>query len=285
VRVTAIHLHPIKGCRRVEVDRAVASPYGLAGDREWQVVHEVVPEGQRAFLTQRLHPQLTRVRPGITDTGIVLRAERMPDLSVDRPLSADTTTAHYSGESLVGDGGDAAAAWLTEVVGARVRLVGIAPGYERDAFGLFRTHAAFGDLAPILVANDASHRFLAERAVEPFGAERWRANLWVDGDEPWAEDTWRALRIGDATVALVLPWPRCAVPQVDQDDGTRHLEPALVLKQHRWCTWVPEGVHPIAAAMLPGNGLFGMSGAIEPAGASIAVGDEVVVVETAPALL
>jgi uncharacterized protein len=285
VKVTALHLHPIKGCHRIEVDQAIVSPLGLAGDREWQVVRDPLG-GEQPFLTQRTAPQLTRVHPTLTEAGIVLRADGMPDLAVDRPAVADTTTIHYSGESLAADAGDDAAAWFGEIVGEPVRLVGVAPGYERDVFGAFRTHAAFTDAAPLLVANDASHAFLAERAVEPFGPERWRANVWVDGAEPWVEDTWRVVHVGPsrAVVTLVIPWPRCAVPQVDQEDGTRHREPAIVLKQHRWCREIPEGLTPLAT-MLPGNALFGMAGAIEPAGATIAVGDEVVVVETGRALI
>lgn len=279
MRVTSLHLHPIKGCHRVEVHRAVAGPYGLVGDREWQVV-----DAAGDFVTQREHPQLTGIHPALTDDGIVLRAAGMADLEVARPAIADTTAKHYTGEAKVGDGGDAAAAWLSDVLGEPVRLVGIAPGYERDVFGAFRTQAAFGDAAPIVVANDASHAFLAERAIEPFGPDRWRANIWVDGDRPWDEDTWRTLRVGEATITLVLPWPRCAVPQVDQDVGTRHREPALVLRAHRWCEAVPEGAPPIAAA-LPGNALFGVGGAVEPAGAVIRVGDEVSVVESGEPLI
>lgn len=279
MRITALHLHPIKGCHRVEVDRAVVSPYGLVGDREWQVI---APDG--GFLTQRQHPQLTRVRPEVTDDGLVLRAEGMDDLVVTRAAAATVAAKHYTGETVFGDAGDEAAEWMSTVVGEPVRLVGIAPGYERNT-GLFATESNLGDAAPVLIANDASHAFLLEHAIEEFATDRWRANIWIDADAPWVEDTWRQLRIGEATVSLVLPWPRCAVPQVDQDDGTRHREPALVLKAHRWCSELPPDASPIAQAVLKNQPLFGMGSAIEPAGAVISVGDEVVVVETGPALL
>ena len=281
--MTSLHLHPVKGCHRIEVDRATAGPYGLVGDREWQIV-PATPTDDLKFLTQRRHPQLTGIRPALAEGGIVLRATGMPDLFVPTPGAATTSTVHYSGESMAGDGGDEAARWLTEVIGEPVRLHGIAPGYERRFGDVFPTQSNLGDLAPILVANDASHAFLAERAVEPFGPERWRANVWVDGGEPWAEDTWRSLRIGDAQVTLALPWPRCAVPQVDQEDGTRHREPAVVLAKHRRCPPLPDS-SSLVQMMLPGNALFGMAGAIEPAGAVIRVGDAVEVVETGAPLI
>jgi uncharacterized protein YcbX len=278
VRISALHLHPVKGCHRIEVDRALVGPYGLVGDREWQLVAE---DGD--FVTQRRRTSLTRIHPALAEGGLVLRAEGRQDLEVARPAVADTPTKHYSGEALVGDAGDEAAAWCSEVVGEPVRLVGIAPGYERNT-GLFTTESNLGDAAPVTVVTDASHEFLAERAKEPFGPERWRINVFVAGGEAWAEDTWREIRLGDATAHLVLPWPRCAVPQVDQEDGTRHKEPAAVLKQHRWCAELPNGT-PLEQAILCGNALFGMAGSIEPVGATIAVGDEVSVVGTGPSLL
>lgn len=274
MRVTALHLHPIKACGRVEVERATIGPYGLAGDREWQLV-----SGDQ-FVTQRTHPQLATLRPTLTDDGIVL-----DDLAVTRPAAVDTTAPTYTGDVPAADAGDEAAEWFTRFLGQPVRLVGIAPGYERSFPMLFgEQQMAFSDGASILVVSAASHRYLAERAKEPFGIERWRPNIVVDGGEPWAEDTWRALRVGEATVTLRHPWPRCAVPQVDQETGERHHEPAVVLKAHRWCAALPDA-EPILQAVLCGNALFGVTASAEPIGAEIAVGDEVEVLTTSEALL
>lgn len=279
VEITGLHLHPIKGCHRVDVERATISPYGLAGDREWQVARP-----DRTFLTQRTHPRLTQVHPELVAGGVVLRADGMDELEVARPAIADTTTTTYSGEVPVGDAGEEAAEWFSRFLGEPVRLVGIAPGYERRFEDVFTTETALGDLAPLLVVNRASHEFLLERAKEPFGAERWRANVVVDGAEPWAEDTWRTLRVGAATVRCVMPWPRCAVPQVDQDTGARRKEPAVVLKAHRWCAELPDA-SPLEQMMLPGNALFGMAASIEPVGVEIAVGDVVEVLSTGEPLI
>jgi len=279
MRITALHVHPIKGCHRIEVPSAVVTPYGFAGDREWQLV-----AADGTFVTQRTQPRLATVHPALAEGGVLLQAEGMPELFVERPARADRSTTTYSGPVQVGDAGDAAAAWFTRLLGEEVRLVGLAPGYVR-ATGMFATESNLGDVAPILVANDASHEFLAERAAEPFGIDRWRANVWISGAEPWVEDTWRRLAIGDVTVTLVVPWPRCAVPQVDQDDGSRRREPAVVLKAHRWCSSLPDDASPVEKMMMLNQSLFGMGGAIEPAGAVVSVGDEVAVVETGPALL
>ena len=130
----------------------------------------------------------------------------------------------------------------------------------------------------------SSYRFLLERAAEPFPIERFRPNLIVDGAEPWEEDTWQSLSIGDAEVRVSLPWPRCTVPQVDQDTGERHREPAVVLKQLRWCSdasALPDAVQPVVA----GNALFGIAASIAPVGTVIRRGATVEVLATGAPLL
>jgi uncharacterized protein len=295
--VAAIHIHPVKACHRVEVDDAVVGEFGLVGDREWQLV-----DADGGFLTQRVHPELARVQPERSATGIVLRCDGRPDLTVDRPPRVDRTASTYTGDVPAADAGDAAAAWFEQLIGVPCRLVAMTDGYERRVqipAGAFpdptssiavaverstSTPVSFADLAPVLVINAASHRELVEHAVEPFGIDRWRANLLIEGAEAWAEDTWRRVRVGDLTMDLGLPWPRCAVPQVDQDAGERRREPAVVLRARRWCTSatdLPEFLRP----MLEGQALFGVMAAATPIGARIAVGDAVEVLETGPAVL
>ena len=276
--VSSLAVFPIKGCRAVALERAVVGRYGLAGDREWQVV-----DAELKPITQRTHPSLVRVQPSLVEGGIVLRAEGVADLEVARPMAADIETSSLIEPIKLGDAGDVAARWMADVLGVEgVRLLAIAPGYERR-YPFFETSSSLGDAAPVVVATDASHAFLAERADEPFGPERWRINVFVAGASPFVEDTWRDVRMGDTSVRLAYPWPRCAVPQIDQLTGERHREPAVVLKAHRWCSAVDgDG---FATAFLPGNALFGMAGSIVPEGGTIAVGDEVEVLDTAPALV
>ena len=138
---------------------------------------------------------------------------------------------------------------------------------------------SWADACSVLVVNSASLRWLDERSSEPFGMDRFRPNLTIDADEAWIEDTWRDFSIGAARFGLGIAWPRCAIPQVDQIDGTRHKEPAKVLKQHRWCSdaaSTDEALRPL----LEGSALFGIGCDARPEGAEISVGDELTVHET-----
>lgn len=282
--VAGLRLHPVKACGRIEVETAEVGLHGLVGDREWQVV-----DAEGTPLTQRTHPQLATVRPELVEDGLVLRAAGCDELQVARPVDAEpTTVADHLGLPVdLLDAGPAAAAWFGELLGTDVRLMVAGPGYDRTIpapLDELWTDAGLGDLSPVLLASSSSLAALVAEASEPFGMDRFRPNIVLDGAEPWDEDTWAEVRVGVATATSCVGWPRCAVPQVDQDTGERRREPAKVLRAHRWCTdasAAPAGL----SGVLEGSALFGVGAAIGPVGAVIAVGDGVEVLERGPNLL
>lgn len=281
ISLSAIHIHPVKSCRAVQLDRVEVASTGLAGDRLFQVV-----DSDANPVTQRQQPLLATVQPTPFDGGLRLEADGRPSLEVETPTENDTTAKSLLGVPVeAADAGDPAAIWFSDLVGEPVRLVAMttASDYRLPLPGV-EASVSWADAAPVLIANQASLDWLAPHADEPFGMDRFRPNLTVTGADPWAEDTWRDLSIGGARLGLGLPWPRCAIPQVDQRDGSRHKEPAKVLKAHRWCSdaaAAPEALRPL----LEGNALFGLACSIGPVGVEIGVGDEVAVRETGPALL
>jgi uncharacterized protein YcbX len=58
MRVVSIHTYPIKGCYRLDQERAAVQPWGLAGDRRWLVVDAATGRG----ITQRDTTRLTQIR-------------------------------------------------------------------------------------------------------------------------------------------------------------------------------------------------------------------------------
>lgn len=279
-----IVVYPIKSCRGVALDTVTVSAIGLAGDRLWQVV-----DGAGRGLTQRQHRVLATVQPEPVDGGgLRLHADGRPVIEVDPPGAATTTVSSHFGLPVpAADAGPLVAAWLSELIGEPHRLVAMVGGRGwRLPAGLdvFEQNAPFSDAAPVLLTAHASLDWLRERASEDFGMDRFRPNLAVTGTEPWEEDTWSTVRVGDAELRRAVPWPRCAIPQIDQVAATRHPEPAKVLRQHRWCTEAPS-LSPAWRRIVEGNGLFGIGCSIGPPGVALRVGDEVVVGDAAPPVL
>jgi len=279
--LTAIHVYPVKSCRAVSLDRVEIARTGLQGDRLFQVVDT---DGNP--VTQRQQPTLATVRPALANGELTLEADGREQLNVSIPTANDTTANSLLGVPVpAGDAGDEAAAWFTELLGVPVRLMAMTQHSEyRLPIPGVDMMLSWADACSVLVANSASLEWLNERSSEPFGMDRFRPNLTVDADDAWIEDTWRDFSIGAARCGLGIAWPRCAIPQVDQVDGSRHKEPAKVLKEHRWCSdtsAVDEALRPL----LQGNALFGIGCSVEPEGAVISVGDELSVHDSgAPAI-
>lgn len=279
ISVSAINIYPIKSCRAVSLEQATVTDIGLADDRRWQILGTE----ERRGVTQRKHRALALIQPALLDDGgLAMSAPGMGEITVGLP-SGPVISVDSHGRIPVAarDAGDEAAQWLTEFMGVPLRLVRMdgdsgwrLPPSRGDVFG---QNAPFTDAAPLLVTNQASLDWLVDRASEPFGMDRFRPNLVVTGAEPWAEDSWDRFEVGRAALRAAVPWPRCAIPQVDQVTAERRKEPAKVLKKHRWCTSAPAIDSPFRQE-IEGNSLFGVACTVGPAGATISVGDPVRVI-------
>jgi uncharacterized protein YcbX len=285
ISLTAINIYPIKSCGAVSLQDADVTGIGLAEDRRWQVLGAE----ERRGVTQRKHRALAMVQPTLLDDGSMgISAPGMPEIRIERPSGpVITVDSHFREPVAARDGGDEAAEWLTEFIGVPLRLVrmdsdsGWRLPPDLDVFG---QGAAFTDAAPLLVTSQSSLDWLVERSSEDFGMDRFRPNLVVTGAEPWAEDQWDRFDIGEAALRAIAPWPRCAIPQIDQTTAERHKEPAKVLRKHRWCTSAPS-IPGDFRQIVEGNGLFGVACTIGPPGSTIAVGDRVRVVSSRAAVL
>lgn len=279
--VTDLHIYPVKSCRGTRLERASLTERGLAGDRLYQVVDDA-----GAPITQRQQAAMATVQPTIIDDGLRLEAEGAPTIEVARPTTNDTSVTSLLGVPVeAANAGAEAAAWFSDLLGVSARLVALTD--ESDAhlpLGEFTSPLSWADASPFLVANQASLDWLAERATESFAMDRFRPNITVTGADPWVEDTWSDFTVGASAALLPLPWPRCAIPQIDQLTGERHKEPAKILRAHRWCESV-DVEDPMIKGMLEGNALFGIACALGPVDTVVSVGDELVVGATGDPLI
>ncbi len=232
--VTALIYYPIKACRGVNLTAAYVERMGLAGDRRMMVV---TPHGR--FLTQRDHPRLAWVAPALEDQAVVLSAPGFDSLRVPirtRGLPLPVTIWDSHNVPAV-DQGDEAAQWFSEWLGAPVRLVHIAADYRRPIGEKYTVHpddhTAFADGYPILLTSEDSLADLNRRLQQPVPMNRFRPNLVVRGGGPFAEDTWRRIRIGEVEMAVVKPCARCVVTTLDEATLTFHVEPLRTLNTYR----------------------------------------------------
>lgn len=202
--------------RGARVAQAKVERRGLAGDRRWMVV-----DGGGKFISQRERPQLTRLTAegngdGLTISGDGVSIAVYPEKQVQRSVRVwrDMVTAK-------GANPDADAA-LSDAMGEKVHLVFMDEATERPVDPSWgEGEVSFADGFPILVTNIASLRDLNQRLSAPVVMERFRPNVVIDCDAPWAEDGWKTIEAGSARLSLVKPCGRCVVTTTDQATGAR----------------------------------------------------------------
>ena len=135
------------------------------------------------------------------------------------------------------DQGDKPADWLSDWLGISVRLVHIDGRFRRkldpDYAVSDEDHTGFADGYPILVISEESLQDLNSKLDSPLPMNRFRPNIVVKGCKPFAEDTWKRIRIGEIEMAVVKPCPRCVVTMIDKGTLKKNQEPLKTLGKYR----------------------------------------------------
>ena len=244
-RIAALHLYPVKSCRGIALEVATLGVAGLEsagiGDREWMVVDA----GSGRFVTQREAPRMALIEPAIGADALSLAAPghgaiaialggfalRTPDL----PVQVWNHACHAFDE------GDAAAEWVSDYLGRRVRLARFDPAHRRasnrERTGDIVALNRFSDGYPILAISEASLADLnarlerAGRAALPMN--RFRPNIVIGDVEAFDEDRCTAYAGNAWTLKPVKPCPRCPIPSIDQATAERGPDPLDILARYR----------------------------------------------------
>jgi len=248
VRLVQLNLHPLKSGAIRPVRSVSVLPSGLEDDRSWMLVDR---DGGMVS-AREVHELFTLVAdtpatdPAL-ERALRLRAPGHADLVLDHPDRDLLAVRLFSLDLAAVPAGPAADAWVRDVLGLDVRLVwcddatrrSLQPGVSEPD-----DHAAFPDAFPITLASLASLRQLndwivetalerGEEVPEPLPMARFRANLVIDGDAPFAEDGWGEVRIGDVTFRRGKPVGRCVMTTIDPVTLDTSPEPIRTLARHR----------------------------------------------------
>lgn len=233
MRLAAIHLHPVKSTRTVHVREAEVRRRGLRHDRRWMIV-----DARGRFVSQREDPRLGRITATIEGEALRLSAPAAPDLRL--PLRPGDGLARrvtiWDDEVWARGCGEAADAWVEEVLGADHKLVVLADEGDRPAdlaYALEGDAVSFADGFPYLLTTAASLDELNHRAGTTLTMERFRPNLVVEGATPFEEDRWRLIRVGEVVFRVAKPCARCLVTTLDPDTLEPGAEPLRTLARFR----------------------------------------------------
>lgn len=249
MRITQLAVHPVKSTAVRSVATADVQRRGLADDRSWVVVDAegVLVSAREEHGLLALVSDTPRTDPAL-ERDLRLTAAGLPDLLLDVP-SGDLVRAKVFSQELQGvPAGAEADAWLRTALGRDdVRLVWCDDPTRRSLDPRFSSpgdHTAYADGYPVTLASEASLRrlddWIAEAALErgeeppaPLDMARFRPNLVVDGDEPFAEDGWTGVVVGDVRFRMAKLNARCVVTTIDLDTLSTGKEPIRTLARHR----------------------------------------------------
>ena len=232
--VSQLCVYPLKSCQGINLPEAEVRTKGFLWDREMMLV-----SGNGKFITQRQFPQLALVRVEIVDRmiSIGLKDRSFPSLSFSIVPTGKTVEVEiWRDRILAVDRGDEIAAWFQRFLNLdgekTCRLVQQSPEHIRPITIKYpsqeNTPLGFADNYPIMLTNTASLEELNQRIVEIHISQKqavsmdcFRPNIVIDSTEPFMEDRWSLIQIGEIQFQVVKPCSRCIITTIDGEVGTK----------------------------------------------------------------
>ena len=222
MQVEGLNIHPLKSGRAIPVESAAIRLDGLAGDRRYMIVE---PDGR--FITQRELQALARVEASTVGESLLLEMEGSqllasfePDDRLDVTVWDSPVNAAVADEAV----NDVLSDWLARPV-KLVHMDALAHRAEGEEWAGNPAPVGFADGFPVLVTTTGSladlNRTLVAKGQEPVGMDRFRTNILVSCDDPWAEDLWESIEINGVVFDFVKPCARCIMTTQDQMTGER----------------------------------------------------------------
>ena len=232
--LSALNIYPLKSASGISLENTEMEQRGLPHDRRWMVVDD---SGQ--FMTQRTVPRMALVQTQLVNQTLTLNAPGMPELCLPLLPKKDVSEE----VEIWGDRCEAWVAnqqstrWISEYLGKNCKIVFMPDNSNRSVdpdYSLGDHQIAFSDAFPLLLISEASLKDLNRRLPETFSMNRFRPNLVVNNTEPYEEDTWKLIKIGDCELQIVKPCSRCVLTTVDPETGEfSGKEPLRTLASYR----------------------------------------------------
>lgn len=230
MKVISLHEYPVKGMRGNTICCSTVNKRGLSMDRRWMLA-----DSDGNFISQRQYPELSQFLPEFHEQLKVKHIPSGKELAIEVNEFIDSARVqvwgtHFTAHSTQNEINK----WFSDILGNELTLVymadedtrNIAPPYDDEI-------VSFADGYPILLTSEASLADLNRRLDTPVPMNRFRANIVIDGDNAFKEDSWYGLKIGSVNFRNAKPSARCKVINIDQEAGTIHKEPLRTLSTFR----------------------------------------------------
>ena len=245
--ITKIFIYPVKSCQGISLEEAEVTSKGLFLDREFMIVNN-----SGKFITQRQFSNLATIEIKIDqDNNLILSQNQSNTNSftlIPKTEGNKISVEIWRDQTIAIDQGDEVANWLKSAlkIDDNIRLVKQSSQYIRAIDPQYslsdNAPVSFADGYPLLLTNTASLNQINNKIKEQYQnnnnvalMEQFRPNVVVETQQPFAEDYWRNIDIGNLKFCNVKPCTRCIITTTNQSTGIRNSlqEPLKTLSKFR----------------------------------------------------
>ncbi|TQV74703.1 MOSC domain-containing protein [Aliikangiella marina] len=235
MKLSEIVIHPIKSLAGISVNVAHTTPLGLANDRMMMLVDE-----HGKFITQRVHSKLALLEVSLSNQELTVSYDGVAPLAITQAMFTDQEkTVEIWGDMCQAKVAPASVnQWFSQYLGFRVSLVSYQQSKPRPVdpnYAQADDNVSFADGFPLLVISQGSLDDLNTRLSTPVTMKSFRPNIVVEGCPPYAEDSWKQIKVGEVIFDAVKLCSRCILTTVDPQTGVKRedKEPLKTLSQYR----------------------------------------------------
>ena len=219
MHISSLHTYPVKSGRVIDVSASPIDLLGLEYDRRWVIIEK------GRFISQRSHPQLARLIAILSKDKLSLSFEGAQyDLNLGAPKRMAEISV-WKDDFQASIYQDPVNDWLSKHLGGEFELASMDQAIRRRETDERASpfDVSFADGYPILIATTASlqalNDYVREQGETALPMSRFRPNIVIDGAQPWAEDSWKQIKIGNVIIDCVKPCTRCIMTTLDPMSG------------------------------------------------------------------
>ncbi len=221
-QVIALNIYPVKSLQGIVLNSSTLELPGLRHDRRYMII-----DRENRFVTQRELPAMATIKTQVSKNNVILQNDKGDDLMIESSLGGEKVTVTIWQDEVVASLVRAEInESLSDMLSADLRLVFMEKAGDRladETYAKKGKPVSFADGFPVLIANEASLTALNDEITsedhESVDMARFRANIVIDGDMAWDEDSWKVVKIGNIIFDAVKPCTRCIVTTRDQTSG------------------------------------------------------------------
>ncbi len=235
--VTSIRVYPIKSTAGLIQNDSLVDHVGLRHDRRWALFDQ-----DNVVITARDHPELLRLTPEISVHGLGIKLDAK-DMTFKIPFTNSKTqpieVKVWGDETKGVEVSQAASEWFSEYLKRPCKLMYMDTHCNRSVDskrgGIQGDVVSYADECPLLLISEGSLADLNSRLEIPVTMTNFRPNVVITGCDPFAEDEWTSIRIGECEFSVTQRCQRCVFTTIDPVTRERHpeQEPLRTLSTYR----------------------------------------------------